>query len=137
MLSIAKKFIMALIATIALPAHLHESAVVQSEPSTVSSGAVAGTTLPVSAQQPDVLHPESAAAKDQSALPEPWVVDRSPPAPKPLAKLQLEIGDKLKIGFYETIDIGSDGQSARDGSGPQSALRTFYQRMDLSGEYTV
>jgi polysaccharide biosynthesis/export protein ExoF len=53
------------------------------------------------------------------------------------AKLLLEIGDRLKISFYETIDIRAMKQSGREDAQPQGALRTFYQRMDLSGDYTV
>ena len=49
------------------------------------------------------------------------------------AKVPLEIGDKLKISFFETVDLTAN----HAGAGPQGALRTFYQRMDLSGEYTV
>lgn len=47
----------------------------------------------------------------------------------------LEIGDKLKISFYETIDVGTAKQSGR--IEPQGVLRTFYQRTDLGGDYTV
>jgi exopolysaccharide production protein ExoF len=49
----------------------------------------------------------------------------------------LGIGDRLKISFYETIDVGDVKRGSRDGADPQSALRTFYQRMDVSGEYVV
>ena len=52
-------------------------------------------------------------------------------------KAPLGIGDRLKISFYETIDVGDMKRGARDGSEPQGTLRTFYQRMDLSGEYVV
>jgi hypothetical protein len=52
-------------------------------------------------------------------------------------KEPLGIGDRLKISFYETIDVGGTRQSGRQGGEPQGALRTFYQRMDLSGDYTV
>src|SRR3954469_12856507 len=65
------------------------------------------------------------------------VLQRGPandPASTPVspAKLSLGIGDKLKIGFYETIDVAAMKQAD-----PQGALRTFYQRMDLTGDYTV
>jgi polysaccharide biosynthesis/export protein ExoF len=76
-----------------------------------------------------------AMAYGQGTLPQKRAADASPPAPTLSARLPLEIGDKLKISFYETIDIGAMKQSGRDE--PQGALRTFYQRMDLSGEYTV
>lgn len=77
------------------------------------------------------------AAYGQGTLPQRRAVDGSTPAPTSAAKLPLGIGDKLKISFYETIDIGAMKQSGRDGVEPQGALRTFYQRMDLSGDYTV
>jgi protein involved in polysaccharide export with SLBB domain len=64
-------------------------------------------------------------------------VDSSRPAPIVSAKEPLEIGDKLKISFYETIDLGAAKQGGRDRVEPEGALRTFYQRMDLSGEYTI
>jgi polysaccharide biosynthesis/export protein ExoF len=69
----------------------------------------------------------------QRAVPE----DRAAPAPASLAKLPLGIGDSLRIGFYETIDLANNGQSGRDGAEPQGGWRTFYQRTDLSGDYTV
>jgi protein involved in polysaccharide export with SLBB domain len=58
-------------------------------------------------------------------------------APNTSAKLLLEIGDKLKISFYETIDIRAMKPSGREQSEPQGGLRTFYQRMDLTGDYTI
>jgi hypothetical protein len=35
------------------------------------------------------------------------------------------------------IDQEAMKQSGRDGVGPQGAFRTFYQRIDLSGDYAV
>jgi protein involved in polysaccharide export with SLBB domain len=76
-------------------------------------------------------------AYGQGTLPQRRAVGGATPAPTSSAKLPLGIGDKLKISFYETIDIGAMKQNGRDGAEPQGALRTFYQRMDLSGDYTV
>ena len=59
------------------------------------------------------------------------VNDPAPTSVSP-AKLSLGIGDKLKIAFYEAIDVAAAKQAD-----PQGALRTFYQRMDLTGDYTV
>jgi protein involved in polysaccharide export with SLBB domain len=53
------------------------------------------------------------------------------------AKVPLMIGDRLKIAFYETIDVGAAKPGGPDGAAPQAALRTFYQRMDVSGDYMV
>ena len=58
------------------------------------------------------------------------------PAVAPVKSL-LGIGDKLKIAFYETIDVASAKQDARQAADVQGSLRTFYQRMDLSGDYVV
>src|SRR5882757_5299961 len=77
------------------------------------------------------------AASGQGALPQRRAVNDSAPAPISPAKLSLEIGDKLKISFYEMIDVSAMKQGGRDGADPQGALRTFYQRMDLTGDYTV
>lgn len=52
-------------------------------------------------------------------------------------KLLLGMGDKLKITFYETIDLAGTKQGGRSGTEPEGTLRTFYQRMDLSGDYTI
>jgi exopolysaccharide production protein ExoF len=76
-------------------------------------------------------------AYGQGTLPQRRAVNGATPAPTPSAKLPLQIGDKLKISFYETIDVGAVKQNGRDGGEPQGALRTFYQRMDLSADYTV
>jgi exopolysaccharide production protein ExoF len=62
---------------------------------------------------------------------------RARAAPASPAKVPLEIGDKLKISFYEILDMGAVKQSGQNRPDPQGALRTFYQRMDLSGDYAV
>jgi polysaccharide biosynthesis/export protein ExoF len=134
MLTIVKRSFLALTAFLALPPHAHEFAVA---PSAVSRGAAGDGAPSDSARRADVLQVGDDAANGQKALSEARAVDRAPPAPMALAKLPLEIGDKLKIGFYETIDMGGGGQGSPDGAEPQNALRTFYQRMDLSGDYMV
>jgi protein involved in polysaccharide export with SLBB domain len=77
------------------------------------------------------------AASGQVTLPQRRAVSDSAPAPISPAKLALGIGDKLKISFYEMIDVAAMKQGGRDGTDPQGALRTFYQRMDLTGDYSV
>ena len=77
------------------------------------------------------------AAYGQGTLPQRRALDGLTSAPASSVKLPIDIGDKLKISFYETIDIGAMKQSGRDGIEPQGALRTFYQRMDLSGDYVI
>src|SRR5215470_7280407 len=52
-------------------------------------------------------------------------------------KALLGIGNKLKISFFETIDVASAKPGDRSSVEPQGTLRTFYQRMDLSGEYAI
>src|SRR5262249_28260426 len=52
-------------------------------------------------------------------------------------KALLGIGDKLKISFFETIDVASAKPGDRSSAEPPGTLRTFYQRMDLSGEYAI
>src|SRR5260370_38098300 len=74
-------------------------------------------------------------AYGQATLPQRRASDSSAPVPATSAKLPLAIGDKLKISFYETTDIGATKHSGRDGAEPQGPWRTFYQGMDLSGDY--
>lgn len=50
----------------------------------------------------------------------------------------LRIGDRLKIAFYEMIDVPGAGAPAERGpAGAQAPLLTFFQRMDLSGDYAI
>jgi protein involved in polysaccharide export with SLBB domain len=76
-------------------------------------------------------------AYGQDISPQRRAVDSSTPVPTSPGMLPLGIGDKLKISFYETIDIRATKQSGREAAEPQGSLRTFYQRMDLSGDYTI
>lgn len=76
-------------------------------------------------------------AYGQGSLSERGTLDGSAPARTPGGNPPLGIGDKLKIAFYETIDLGAGKQNGRDGAEPRGPLRTYYQRMDLGGDYTV
>ncbi len=48
----------------------------------------------------------------------------------------VRAGDKLKIIFFETMEL-PDVPSSERRSSDSSKLRVFYQRVDLSGEFTV
>jgi polysaccharide biosynthesis/export protein ExoF len=134
---------MALVAVVALPPYARESTVAPSGPSPVSLDAIVAATAADHSRQAatpldeGIATPRVDMPQAQAALPARRAMDRSPPAPALPAKLPLAIGDNLKIGFFETIDVGSSGPSGGDGAEPQGALRTFYQRMDLSGEYAI
>ena len=53
-------------------------------------------------------------------------------------KTSLGLGDRLKITFLELIEVSNAGGSRPwDGGTTAAMLQTFYQRMDLTGEYTV
>jgi polysaccharide biosynthesis/export protein ExoF len=63
-----------------------------------------------------------------------------PPASPPASTMSaaLRIGDRLKITFFEMLDMPeAGGQGGRGGAAAPSSLLTFYQRMDLSGDYTI
>jgi protein involved in polysaccharide export with SLBB domain len=64
-------------------------------------------------------------------------IDDTARTPASSVRAPLGIGDRLKISFYETIDVGDMKRGGQDSAEPQGTLRTFYQRMDLSGEYAV
>lgn len=139
MLTVIRTLGLATIATVALPPYSHELAVAPSAPPVISDE-TAGATPPEPARQTNVsearertLQADSVGTLGPKTLPG----DRSAPASASLAKLPLEIGDSLKIGFYETIDLGNNGRGGPDGAEQQGAWRTFYQRTDLSGDYGV
>lgn len=53
-------------------------------------------------------------------------------------KPTVAVGDRLKITFFESLDIGSRATAgAIDSAAAGPALQTFYQRMDLSGEFNI
>ena len=60
--------------------------------------------------------------------------NKSALVPVSSGKVPLGIGDRLKISFFETIDVKPGD---RGGVDSQGTLHTFYQRMDLSGEYAI
>ena len=143
MLTTVKISVMALIATVALPPYSHEPAMM-----TELASSQAASAIPVSRdllRQPDAepiatsAQATSDAAVLEQPLPQARISDRLTPAPALPAKLPLGIGDSLKISFFETINMASDGSSGagEDAAEPRGALRTFYQRMDLSGDYAV
>lgn len=63
--------------------------------------------------------------------------NRSKTTPDLGAHLQLGIGDRLKVSFFEMIDLAGINPAEKAAGAPQGKMRTFYQRMDLSGEYTI
>ncbi len=58
-----------------------------------------------------------------------------PPGDVPESQ-QLRSGDMLKVSFFETIDVPRDDASA-DGKVKPEVVRTFFQRIDLTGEYAI
>ncbi len=58
-------------------------------------------------------------------------------APPAEPKATLRIGDRLKIAFFELIDMSGGGSSRRADAAAAALLQTGYQRMDLSGEFEV
>ncbi len=141
MLMLVKRSVLALVAFLALPPHSHDLAVAPSEPSPAYRDAPSGAPTSDFGRHAVVSPAGGDSDNGQRALSDPHVVDRSAPAPAPgpaaLVRLPLEIGDKIKIAFYEMIDVGGNGQGGRDGAEDQNSLRTFYQRMDLGGDYLV
>jgi polysaccharide biosynthesis/export protein ExoF len=51
------------------------------------------------------------------------------------AKNPLTVGDRLKIAFFETLDLSGKRGGGADSN--QSSIKTFYPRMDLTGDYSV
>ncbi|WP_173932863.1 polysaccharide biosynthesis/export family protein [Chelativorans sp. Marseille-P2723] len=55
--------------------------------------------------------------------------------PTQVSPAQFHIGDRLQISFFEHLELPPPGGS--DSSAMTAAMRTFYQRLDLTGEYNV
>jgi polysaccharide biosynthesis/export protein ExoF len=136
MLALIKRSIVALVATIAIPSSFHHPGPM--EPSDSNDASVrpaaadqdAMTSAPdISARQADqgrtdeIKATEAQAAGDDSRLDAAVAIQ----TPIPLGGLPLAVGDKVKIGVYESIGTGGGG----------TAPRSFYQRMDIGGDYTV
>ena len=52
------------------------------------------------------------------------------------ARPAVGLGDRLKVTFFESLEVGGQG-TERGAGGSNASLQTFYQRMDLSGEYSI
>ncbi len=50
---------------------------------------------------------------------------------------QLAVGDRVKITFFEILDVPQAEGEAKGTAGSAAPMRSFFQRMDLTGEYTV
>jgi protein involved in polysaccharide export with SLBB domain len=53
-------------------------------------------------------------------------------APADSALDELMIGDKIQVSFFEQLDLGQGADA-----GMTADIRTFYQRLDLTGEHVV
>lgn len=80
------------------------------------AGAVACVPLAPALAQTEAVEAEAAAAEAGAGL----------------STAQIRIGDKLQLSFFEHLDFGRSGEEEVDGG-----VRTFYQRLDLTGEYVV
>ena len=93
---------------------------------------LAGTafTIAISSVNLSVAQDRGRARPDHGPLPVPPVQ-----AEAVTGKAVAWIGDRLKVTFFERLDLPAVGTDPRQAAG--APLRTFYQRMDLSAEYSV
>jgi protein involved in polysaccharide export with SLBB domain len=49
----------------------------------------------------------------------------------------LKIGERIKVTFFELLDVAETQGGAADHERAQQRLHTFYQRMDLTGDYSI
>lgn len=91
-----------------------------------SLGAVPAPDAPVA-----TLVEPSAAPAASTIAERPKTVSTAPDA---LAGGPLAVGDRLKVAFYERVDVDEDKWGRTSSA---SALRSILQRPELSGEYTV
>src|SRR5690606_22682590 len=84
--------------------------------------------------------PAATGAGHAAVAPAPTRAEQAATAPGPAAATaapsprqeELMIGDKVEVSFFEQLDLGL-GSSA----GAAADTRTFYQRLDLTGEHVV
>ena len=65
---------------------------------------------------------------------QPASTSATPKAASAAKAVMLGVGDRVKVAFFEMIDISGGAGGSDQGNG---LLQTFYQRMDLSGDYLV
>jgi polysaccharide biosynthesis/export protein ExoF len=86
----------------------------------------------------DAADPLAATLVERSAVPAvPTTAERPKTvgtAPDALAAGMFGVGDKLKVAFYERVEVEEDKWGRMSSA---SALRGILQRPELSGEYTV
>jgi polysaccharide biosynthesis/export protein ExoF len=75
-----------------------------------------------------VSAPDAPVRVATAATERPQIVSTAPSAPAG----RLGVGDRLKVAFYERLDVEEDKWGRTS-----SALRSILQRPELSGEYTV
>jgi exopolysaccharide production protein ExoF len=73
-----------------------------------------------------------AASAGASSAERRWTINTAPEIPSDPAGLSLGVGDRLKIAFFERVDVEEDKWGRTS-----SALRGIQQRPELSGEYTI
>jgi protein involved in polysaccharide export with SLBB domain len=77
----------------------------------------------------DLLHSWFAPSKSEKVL-------KTVAATAKTNGITLAIGDQLKITFFENMDV-DESSGGTTGGEPSGNLKTFYQRMDLSGDYSI
>lgn len=81
-----------------------------------TGNAVIESSTKTNSEPPKTINPTVNTARDPSSA----------------TTMSFGVGDKLKIAFYERLDVEADKWGR-----PSSALRSIQQRPELSGEYTV
>lgn len=92
---------------------------------------------PLTTSSPNTLvrvatNPAATDADAASSGRHPMAVSTAPTTSSAPARLSFGVGDKLKIAFYERLNVEEDKWARA-----VSALRGIQQRPELSGEYTV
>jgi exopolysaccharide production protein ExoF len=99
----------------------------------VVSSAVLGSS---SAVTPRVEDPHAAVPAPKATTQESAVLPASESAGGAGAP-QIEIGDRLRISFFEALDVQEDKWGADRGGRARGPSKSFYQRAELTGEYVV
>ena len=153
MLTMIKRSVIAIVATVVVPPVAYQRAVVSPNAARALQAAPPSVARVDAARRVERPHPVPPAEPIKLAEPPaPEIMTASverrmaanealspalTPTKSPLAKLPLHIADNLKVSFYETIEVGGGARDDGKAAPAAAGLKTFYQRMDLSGDYLV
>jgi polysaccharide biosynthesis/export protein ExoF len=89
-------------------------------------------SAPLRASDRETAFPDSTVSSETVSAVASTTADTVVAAPSSSRQEELMIGDKVQVSFFEQLDLGQGADA-----GLTADTRTFYQRLDLTGEHVV